>query len=135
MKAVIMGCGRVGARVADRLSGTHDVTVIDWNSDSFDRLGTEFTGETIVGNGIDVDVLKGAGVADADVFLALTDGDNRNLMSAQVARSLGAGRVIARVYDTTRSEVFNEMGLVTFSPTINGARRLFNLVVGGREAK
>jgi trk system potassium uptake protein TrkA len=134
MRAVIMGCGRVGARVAGSLSAGHEVTVIDWNPDSFDRLGVEFVGETIVGNGIDIDVLRGAQVGEADIFLALTDGDNRNLMSAQAARSLGAERVIARVYDATRSEIFDAMGIVTYSPTITGAKRLFNLVVGSGEA-
>jgi trk system potassium uptake protein len=134
MKAVIMGCGRVGARVAGALSADHEVTVIDWNPASFERLGAEFMGETIVGNGIDIDVLRSASVTEADIFLALTDGDNRNLMAAQVARSLGAGRVVARVYDATRSEIFDEAGVVTFSPTITGARRLFDLVIGSGEA-
>jgi trk system potassium uptake protein TrkA len=134
MKAVIMGCGRVGARVAGRLCVDHDVTVIDWNPAAFERLSAEFTGETMVGNGIDVDVLRSANVGEADIFLALTDGDNRNLMSSQVARSLGADRVIARVYDATRSETFDEAGIVTYSPTITGARRLFKLLVGSGEA-
>jgi trk system potassium uptake protein len=123
-----MGCGRVGARVAVRLCAEYDVTVLDWNPASFERLGPEYTGETLLGNGIDVDVLKRADVASADVFLALTDGDNRNLMAAQIARSLGSGKVVARVYDATRSRIFREMGLITFSPTVNGAKRLFSMV-------
>jgi trk/ktr system potassium uptake protein len=130
-----MGCGRVGARVATRLSAEHDVTVIDWNPDSLDRLGSDYTGETVVGNGIDVDVLRGTRVGEADVFLALTDGDNRNLMAAQIAKSLGAGKVLARVYDATRSQIFGELGLVTFSPTVKSAHRLFELVTNGREER
>lgn len=130
-----MGCGRVGARVATRLCETHDVVVIDWNPDSFDRLGSDYTGDTVVGNGIDVDVLRGTDAGNADVFLALTDGDNRNLMAAQIARSLGARKVLARVYDATRSEIFGEMGLITFSPTVNGAKRLFGLVTNEREER
>jgi trk system potassium uptake protein len=130
-----MGCGRVGARVATRLSAEHDVIVIDWNPDSLDRLGPDYTGETVVGNGIDVDVLRGTQVGEADVFLALTDGDNRNLMAAQIAKSLGAGKVLARVYDATRSQVFGELGLITFSPTVKGAQRLFDLVTNGQEER
>jgi trk system potassium uptake protein TrkA len=134
VKAVIVGCGRVGARVAMRLSEQHDVTVIDWATASFDRLGPEYNGDTIVGNGIDVDVLRQAHVSEADVFLALTDGDNRNLMAAQIARSLGARKSVARVYDATRSEVFHEDGLLTFSPTVNGAKRLYEMVTQVGEA-
>lgn len=130
-----MGCGRVGARVAQRLGETHDVVVIDWNQDAFDRLGPDYIGETLVGNGIDVDVLRSTDVGGADVFLALTDGDNRNLMAAQIARSLGAQKVLARVYDATRSSIFGEMGLITFSPTVYGARRLFEMVTNKREGR
>jgi trk system potassium uptake protein TrkA len=134
VKAVIMGCGRVGARVAVRLSQEHDVVVLDWNPASFERLGQAYAGQTLLGNGIDVDVLRAADVGSTDVFLALTDGDNRNLMAAQIARSLGSVKVMARVYDATRSQIFAEMGLITFSPTINGAKRLFSMVTneGGR---
>jgi len=132
---VIMGCGRVGARVATRLSEDHDVVVIDWNPGSFDRLESDYSGDTVVGNGIDVDVLRDVDVGGADLFLALTDGDNRNLMAAQIARSLGARKVLARVYDATRSDIFGEMGLITFSPTVNGAKRLFALVTKDGEER
>jgi trk system potassium uptake protein TrkA len=135
MRAVILGCGRVGAAVACALAGRNDVTVIDWNAGSFRRLHDNFPGRTVVGNGIDVDCLRGAGAGKSDVFLALTDGDNRNLMAAQVAMHLGAKRVIARVYDAERSEIFNDIGLPTISPTIIGAQRLFNLAVGNGEAE
>jgi trk system potassium uptake protein len=130
---VILGCGRVGARLATTLSASHDVTVIDWNASAFERLGTSFSGETLVGNGIDVDVLRGAKVEQADIFLALTDGDNRNLMAAQIADYLGVPRVLARVYDAERSIIFEQIGLRTVSPTINGASRLYNMVVRERE--
>lgn len=130
MRVVILGCGRVGALIAGSLSANHDVTVIDWNSGSFSRLSTEFAGQTFVGNGIDSDVLRAAGVAEASLFLALTDGDNRNLMASQVARTLGAEHVVARVYDPIRAEVFNGRGITTVSPTVRGAARLFELVTG-----
>lgn len=129
MESVIMGCGRVGALVAVRLSVSNHVTVIDWNGAAFERLPSGFGGETLVGNGIDVDVLRYAGVAEADLFLALSDGDNRNLMAAQIARQLGARRVIARVYDAVRSDIYASMGVTTISPTVVGAQRLFDLVV------
>lgn len=135
MNVLIMGCGRVGARVATALSASHQVTVVDWNSSSFDRLGPDFHGETVVGNGMDADVLKGAGVREADLFLALTDGDNLNLMTAQIAKHFGVGHVLARVYDPVRARLYAKMGLVTFSPTLYGAERLFAMIVGESEEK
>lgn len=134
MRAVILGCGRVGAFAASDLDGEFAVTVIDWNPSSFDRLSADFGGATIVGNGIDVDVLRLGNVEEADLFMALTDTDNTNLMAAQVAKQLGAGHAIARVYDAERCAIYSEMGLTVLSPTIYGAERLFNLVVGsGKE--
>lgn len=129
MHVIVLGCGRVGAQVAGRLSPDHEVTVIDWRQSAFERLRPDFEGETILGNGIDVDVLKNAGVGRADLFFGLTEGDNRNLMAAQIARGLGAGRAIARVYDPVRCRVFSGMGVETLSPTIMGAERLFDLAV------
>lgn len=129
MNIVILGCGRVGARVANALSPKHQVTIVDWSSGAFDRLPAEFGGDTLLGNGIDADVLREAGAGDADVFLALTDGDNRNLMAAQIAAQLGAGRVLVRVYDPVRAEIYARMGLETVSPTVFGAQRLFESVM------
>ena len=133
MKAVIVGCGRVGALVASELDAEHSVTVIDWRPAAFDRLSSDFSGETIVGNGIDTVVLKLGQANNADVFMALTDSDNTNLTAAQLAQKMGAGRSIARVYDAERSEIYEELGLTTFSPTVYGAQRLFDLVVGAEE--
>lgn len=133
MQIVVLGCGRVGALVASRLSKRHNVTLLDWNPASFSRLPEDYQGETLVCNGMDVDCLREAGAAEADVFLALTDGDNRNLMASQVAKQLGARKVLARVYDAERSRIFAEMGLETISPTILGAHRLFDMAVGDRE--
>lgn len=134
MKIVILGCGRVGAHVANSLAMSHDVTIIDWKVGAFDRLSADFPGQTVVGNGIDVDVLRSTHVGEADIFLALTDGDNRNLMAAQTATSLGAREVVARVYDPVRCSIFAEIGMKTFSPTVTGADRLFEMVArAGKE--
>lgn len=133
MQIVILGCGRVGARVATVLSKEHRVTMVDWNQAAFDRLGDDYAGGTVIGNGIDVDVLRNAGVEEADLFLALTDGDNRNLMAAQIAKQVGVPRVLARVYDPVRSAIFAQQGLTTVSPTVKGAERLFAMVTGDRE--
>jgi trk system potassium uptake protein TrkA len=134
MNIVILGCGRVGARLATILARSHRVTIIDWNASAFDRLGPDFAGDTVVGNGIDVEVLRSVSTGEADLFLALTDGDNRNLFAAQVAKHLGAHRIIARVYDAERAGIFCQMGFTAISPTVNSAKRLFNMVVGQREA-
>lgn len=123
MKAVIMGCGRVGATVATRLAADgHAVTIIDADANAFRRLPPEFTGERLVGSGTDERMLERAGVRGADAFLALTQGDNRNLLAAQIAKHIfDVPRVVARVYDPLRGELFGRLGLRTFSPTNIGA--------------
>jgi trk system potassium uptake protein TrkA len=130
MNVVILGCGRVGARIAGQLCARHAVTVVDWNSAAFERLGGSFSGETMVGNGIDVDVQRDAGVEEADYFVALTNGDNRNLMAGEIALQLGAKRVIARLYDPVRGDIFSDVGIIVVSPTVRSAERLFELVTG-----
>lgn len=129
MKVFILGCGRVGAGLASVLGPADDVTVMDWNEAAFDRLPASFRGSTVLGNGIDVGALRDAGAADADTFVALTNSDNRNLMAAQIARALGVERAIVRLYDPVRCQIFSQMGLSTFSPTVNGARALFDMAV------
>src|SRR5579871_1544235 len=108
MFAIIMGCGRVGARVASELSRKgHDVTILDISGDAFRRLDSDFTGTTVIGNGIDIDVMRRAEIDRADAFLAMTQGDNRNIMAAQVARHIfDVPTVLARVYDPLRQETF-----------------------------
>lgn len=128
MSLVILGCGRVGARLAAALSAEHVVTVVDWDNSAFDRLPPDFPGETLLGNGIDSDVLRAAGTARARLFVAVTDNDNRNLMAAQVAKHIGARQVVARLYDPVRADVFGGMGVITVSPTVKGAEALFDLV-------
>lgn len=132
MKIIVMGCGRVGSRLANTLDAEgHQVTVIDRNVASFRRLREGFTGTTVLGTGIDEDVLRRAGVEDADVFVATTEGDNRNLMSAQIAqRVFNVPMVIARTYDPGRSEIYEKLGLKTYCPTLVGARLLHEMILG-----
>lgn len=123
MRVVIMGCGRVGSTIAARLEREgNTVTVVDTDPYSFRRLPSDFKGETLVGSGYDDHVLESAGIRNADAFLALTQGDNRNLLAAQMAKHLFEVRVVvARVYDPFRGEIFANLGLRTFSPTNIGA--------------
>jgi trk system potassium uptake protein TrkA len=119
MKAVIMGCGRVGARVAGLLDHSgNDVTVIDTDSRAFRRLPAGFGGQTIIGTGIDEDILRKAGIEEADAFIAVTNGDNRNIMAAQVARLIfNVPEVVCRIYDPVREDTYRRLGLTTVCPT------------------
>lgn len=126
MKVVIMGCGRVGSELATQLDEDgHQVTVLDVNPDSFRRLPAGYRGQRQIGNGIDQDVLARIGVGDADAFVAVTQGDNRNVMAAQIARHIfGVKKVVCRIYDPIREEIYHGLGLETISPTKVGARLL-----------
>ena len=119
MKVVIMGCGRVGAQLAGLLDADgHEVTVLDTDAYSFRRLAPTFGGTALLGNGTDQEILKRAGIEEADVFVALTQGDNRNVMAAQIAKHIfNVPRVICRIYDPLRQEMYNSLGIETFSPT------------------
>lgn len=126
MKVIIMGCGRVGATLAAMLyEDGHDVTVLDIRSDAFRRLPPEFKGKRHVGNGIDHDVLARIGVGEADAFIAVTQGDNRNVLATQMAKHIfGVERSLCRIYDPIREEMYRKLGLETISPTIVGANLL-----------
>lgn len=119
MKIVIMGCGRVGARLAGLLDADgHQVTILDTDSYSFRRLPPDFHGTALVGNGLDDSILKRAGIGEAGAFVALTQGDNRNVMAAQMAKHVfNVPRVICRIYDPLRQELYSTLGIETFSPT------------------
>ncbi|MCH8190403.1 MAG: TrkA family potassium uptake protein [Chloroflexi bacterium] len=119
MNVVIMGCGRVGSRLATIMDAEgHRLTVVDVNPAAFSRLSSSYGGETVVGDATDEDVQREAGVVDADVFVAVTQGDNRNIMASQVAKHLfQVDKVVCRIYDPIRQEVFRDLGLRTFSPT------------------
>jgi len=126
MKVVIMGCGRVGAQLATLLDAEgHKITVLDNNSYSFRRLPPDFGGTALLGNGIDEEVLRKAGIEEADVFVVVTQGDNRNVMAAQIAKHIfNVPRVICRIYDPLRRDLYETLGLEAISPTTVFARLL-----------
>ncbi len=119
MKAVIVGCGRVGAGLADALDRAGwQVLIIDRVTAAFDRLPSAFRGTALRGDGTDEDTLRRAGAAGADLFLALTEGDNRNIMAAQLAQeALGAARVVAKINDPVRAEAYAHLGIATLCRT------------------
>ncbi len=126
MKVVIMGCGRVGAQLAGLLDAEgHAVTVLDIDDYSFRRLPPDFSGTALLGNGIDEEALKRAGIEEADAFVAVTQGDNRNVMAAQIAKHIfNVPKVTCRIYDPLRWELYNTLGLEAISPTTVFARML-----------
>ena len=120
MNIVIMGCGRVGAQLAAKTDAEgHKVTIIDIEPYSFRRLPSTFRGTAMVGNGLDDDLLKKAGIEEADVFVAVTQGDNRNVMAAQIAKHIfNVPKVACRIYDPIREEMYRNLGLETCSSTL-----------------
>lgn len=119
MRILIMGCGRVGAGLAQELQGEgHDVTVLDTDAFAFRRLLPDFEGRRLLGSGTDDRILREAGIEEADVFVALASGDNRNILASQKAKHIyGVPRVVTRVKDPRRAELFGRLGLQTVSPT------------------
>jgi len=108
----------------------HTITVIDYSSDSFQRLNPDFGGTTIVGNGVDEEVLIRAGIKEADAFAAVTNGDNRNIMASQIVKEIfKVKKVMCRIYDPIREETYHELGLETVSPTKIGAQIFFDSLV------
>jgi trk system potassium uptake protein TrkA len=130
VNVVIMGCGRVGARVAILLDHAgHRVAMVDVDSRAFRRLPADFKGETVIGTGIDEDVLRQAGIEEADAFVAVTNGDNRNIMAAQVARHVfDVPEVICRIYDPVREDSYRRLGLTTVCPTTTIAAQVLEHV-------
>lgn len=135
MKVVIMGCGRVGARVAILLDHAgHRVSVIDVDSRAFRRLPPDFKGETVIGTAIDEDVLREAGIEEADAFVAVTNGDNRNIMAAQVARHIfNVPEVVCRIYDPVREDAYRRLGLTTVCPTTTIAAQVLEHVLAATD--
>jgi trk system potassium uptake protein len=128
---VIMGCGRVGSTLAYSLEARgHSVAVIDADADAFRRLGTEFTGLTVTGMGFDREVLIAAGIERADAFAAVSSGDNTNIISARLAReNFGVNRVVARIYDAKRAEVYERLGIPTVATVRWTADRMLRHLV------
>jgi trk system potassium uptake protein len=119
VRVVVVGCGRVGAGLAAGLAAAGDVVaVVDKDPKAFERLGEEFTGQTVEGIGFDRDALERAGVARADALVAVTGGDNSNVVAARVARdAYRVPRAIARIHDPRRAALYEELGIVTVSST------------------
>jgi len=134
MYVIIVGCGRVGAQLAKLLSAEgHDVVVIDKLRESFIRLGDTFNGLTMVGNGFDLALLKQVGVEKSDAFCAVTNGDNTNLISAQVAKKIfRVPKVIARVYDPQRAHIYAALGLDIMSGTMLLSAMLRDKIIESR---
>lgn len=131
MNVVVMGCGRVGARVASLLDHNgHRVTIIDLHAASFRRLPDDFGGDTVIGTGIDEDVLRIANIDTADTFIALSENDNRNIMAAQVARAIfNVPQVIIRIYDPVREDTYRRLGFSTICPTTTISSLVIELVM------
>ncbi|HEY1881812.1 MAG TPA: NAD-binding protein [Candidatus Cybelea sp.] len=132
MRYLIVGCGRVGSSLAKLLeSDGHEVIVVDENAAAFKRLGPNFKGHVVVGTGIDYDVLKRAGAATADGFIAVTNGDNRNIMAALIAqRMFKIQRIVARIYDPPRGQMYRQLGVQTVCPTTVGAKMIRDTLIG-----
>jgi trk system potassium uptake protein TrkA len=140
VKVLIVGCGRVGSRLASELDRDgHEVTVVDKEPAAFSRaasrgaLGQEFSGNFVVGDGTDADLLRKAGVETADSFVAVTEGDNRNIMASQIAKQVfKVPRVVCRIYDPIRHEAYRRLGIDVFCPTIEGASRIEQMLLTGK---
>ncbi|MDY6908005.1 MAG: TrkA family potassium uptake protein [Chloroflexota bacterium] len=126
MNVIIMGCGRVGAHLARLLEEEgHQVTILDTDHYSFRRLPAEFKGTALICDGTDEDSLRKAGIEQADAFVAVTQGDNRNVMAAQIAKYMfNVPKVVCRIYDPIRQELYRSLGLEAMSPTTLGVKVL-----------
>ncbi|OGO68407.1 MAG: potassium transporter TrkA [Chloroflexi bacterium RBG_19FT_COMBO_56_12] len=126
MKIVIMGCGRVGEQLARLMSDEgHSVAVIDYEANALARLGPNFKGQTVCGVGFDRDVLLRAGIEQADAFAATSASDNVNIVAARIARNIFlVPRVVARLFDPRRAEIYRRLGIFTISSTTWGAERI-----------
>lgn len=126
-----MGCGRLGSTLAHKLDARgHSVAVIDQNADAFRRLGAEYGGVTVTGIGFDRDVLRSAGIERADAFAAVSSGDNSNIISARLAReTFGVSRVVARIYDAKRAQVYERLGIPTVATIRWAADRMVRHLV------
>ena len=130
MKIIVMGCGRVGSQVSRLLSDLgHEITVIDHDANALARLGPEFKGRIVRGLGFDRNALLEAGVEQAEGFVAASSSDNANIVAARIARNIfRVPRVVARLYDPLRAEIYERLGLSTISSTAWGAERIVEVV-------
>jgi trk system potassium uptake protein TrkA len=130
MKVIVMGCGRIGSQVSQLLSDQgHEVMVIDHDANSEGRLGPHFKGSIIKGLGFDRKILEQAGIEQAEAFVAASQSDNANIVAARIARNIfHVPRVVARLYDPRRAEIYQRLGLTTISSTNWGAERIFQVL-------
>jgi trk system potassium uptake protein TrkA len=138
MRVLIMGCGRVGSELSHALGDAgHEVTVIDKRADAFDRYPPGEHARTIVGLGFDRDVLEEAGIRDADAFIAVSSGDNSNIVSARVAlEHFHVPKVIARIYDPRRAEIYEQLNIPTVATTTWGVKQFqLMLLHTGKEVR
>lgn len=135
MHIVIVGCGRVGAALTVQLAKAgHSVAIVDKRQDAFDRLPPGFEAKTVVGTGFDREVLEEAGIHDAGAFVAVTNGDNSNIVSARVAREhFHVPKVIARIYDPQRAEIYERLNIPTVASARWAATQIQYLLFHGRE--
>jgi trk system potassium uptake protein len=130
MKVIIMGCGRVGVQLARLLvEEGHQVAVIDYDANALARLGPNFKGQKIIGVGFDRNVLIKAGIEHADAFAAASSSDNANILAARIAHNIfHVPRVVARLFDPQRAEIYRRLGMLTISSTTWGAERIRELL-------
>jgi len=136
MKVIIFGCGRLGAFLARflALEKNGEVTVIDRNPRAFKLLGHDFPGKSVIGTGIDEDILREAGIEEADAFVAVTDGDKINIMAALMAKEIyGIQKVIARVSDPGIGSIYQELGLKILCPTTLGTETIYRILQENRD--
>ena len=127
MKVIVMGYGRIGAQVSKLLTDQkHEVTIIDHDANADARLTPDFKGRLIRGLGFDRNVLMQAGIEQAEAFVAASTSDNANIVAARIAHNIfHVPRVVARLYDPHRAEIYQRLGLKTVSSTNWGAQRIF----------
>ncbi len=130
MKAIVIGCGRVGSKVAKKLmKAGWEVTAVDENEEALARLGANWLGGFIVGHGMDVELLREAGIDDADAVVVATNGDNTNIVVGQVAQKrFGIECTVVRILDPARAELYSTLGLRTVCPTSNAIEVLSEAV-------
>jgi trk system potassium uptake protein TrkA len=132
---IIVGCGRVGSELTVQLGRAgHDVTIIDKRASAFERLPPGFNGRTLIGLGFDRDLLEEAGIKEASAFVAVTNGDNSNIVSARVAREYyHVPKVIARIYDPRRAEIYERLNIPTVATTTWGVKQVMLMLAHPRE--
>jgi trk system potassium uptake protein TrkA len=132
---VIMGCGRVGAAITVSLAkGGHSVTIIDKRAEAFEKLPPGFEAQTIVGQGFDRSVLEEAGIREAEGFVAVSNGDNSNIVSARIAREhYHVPKVIARIYDPRRADIYERLSIPTIASVRWAAAQIQFLLFHGKE--